>query len=400
MKPETIIAALSVLIIASYVFNLLSRWTRIPSVFLLLGVGVAARQFFSPDAALPEYLNHLVQLFGVAGLVMIVLEASLDLKASPGKMSLMRNAFFSATMVLAASTTFVSTILHFWLECTWRLSVVYAIPLSIISSAIVIPSAEHLPETKREFVVYESSFSDILGILVFDFFVLNDTVGVGSVVGFFGSTVLVTIGSVLASIAMLWLVGNTTTIVKFFLLLAVLFFLYSAGKLVHLPSLLLVLIFGLVLNNLDVVIRPRNARFFDKERLNDVVTQFKAFTAELSFFIRTFFFLLFGFSVDIQSLASSHVFLLGATIVLALLTVRFFYFRYSFKSSILPEVLLMPRGLITVLLFYSIPAQLTLSEFDPGIVLFVIIATTLLMTLGLVMYKIPKSESDEIQIDL
>jgi cell volume regulation protein A len=60
----------------------------------------------------------------------------------------------------------------------------------------------------------------------------------------------------------------------------------------------------------------------------------------------------------------------------------------------------MPRGLITVLLFYSIPAQLTLSEFDPGIVLFVIIATTLLMTLGLVMYKIPKSESDEIQIDL
>ena len=400
MKPETIIVALSALIIASYLFNIVSRWTRIPSVFLLLGVGVAARQLFSPEAALPEYLHYLVRLFGVGGLVMIVLEASLDLKASRGRLRLMRGAFFSALLVLVASTTLVSAILHFWLDCTWRMSVVYAIPLSIISSAIVIPSAEHLPETKREFVVYESSFSDILGILVFDFVALNETVGVGSIFGFLGSTLAVTLGSVLASIAMLWLVGNTTTIVKFFLLLAVLFFLYSAGKLLHLPSLLLVLIFGLVLNNLDVVVRPESARFFDRERLNDTVNQFKAFTAELSFFIRTFFFLLFGFSVDIRSLASSHVLFLGAAIVLALLTVRYFYFRYSFRSSILPEVLLMPRGLITVLLFYSIPEQMVLIGFDPGVILFVIVATTLLMTLGLVMYKIPRSEGDQMQLDV
>ena len=46
-------------------------------------------------------------------------------------------------------------------------SVIYAIPLSIISSAVAIPSASGLINKNKEFVVYESTFSDILGIMIF-----------------------------------------------------------------------------------------------------------------------------------------------------------------------------------------------------------------------------------------
>jgi len=44
-----------------------------------------------------------------------------------------------------------------------------AIPLAIISSAVAIPSAAGLLKQDREFVVYESTFSDILGIMIFNY---------------------------------------------------------------------------------------------------------------------------------------------------------------------------------------------------------------------------------------
>ena len=48
-------------------------------------------------------------------------------------------------------------------------AVIYATPLSIISSAVAIPSSAGLREQEKEFVVYESTFSDILGIMVFNY---------------------------------------------------------------------------------------------------------------------------------------------------------------------------------------------------------------------------------------
>ena len=41
------------------------------------------------------------------------------------------------------------------------------IPLSILSSAIILPSIEDLNEKKKEFMIYESTFSDIIGIVAF-----------------------------------------------------------------------------------------------------------------------------------------------------------------------------------------------------------------------------------------
>ena len=387
MTTEIIFITLSSLVIISYLLGILSRWTHIPSVLLLLAIGIAARQTLALPPFSTDLLNQFVRLLGAAGLVMIVLEASLDLRISKENARLVWNALLSAFFILLTSTALVALVIHFWFDTSWRISVVYAIPLSVISSAIVIPSAEHLPAAKREFVVYESSFSDILGILLFNFFTLNESIDTGSIFNFFGSTVLALAGSLVASGVLLWLVWKINTPVKFFLLFAVLFLLYAAGKLVHLPSLLLVLTLGLVLNNIDLLVHPKNSLLFDHAKLSPIIDQFRAFTSEISFFIRTFFFLLFGFSIELSSLVSSTVLLIGSAIVLALLVVRYVYFNYFLKTNLFPEILLMPRGLITILLFYSIPETQTVPHFDPGILFFVVVATTILMALGLVLFK-------------
>ena len=53
----------------------------------------------------------------------------------------------------------------------------------------------------------------------------------------------------------------------------------------------------------------------------------------------------------------------------------------------LPQLFIAPRGLITVLLFYAIPMEAQIEGFESGILLFVIIATSLVMTWAMIRDK-------------
>lgn len=64
----------------------------------------------------------------------------------------------------------------------------------------------------------------------------------------------------------------------------------------------------------------------------------------------------------------------------------FIYLRFFLKAHILPELFFMPRGLITILLFYSIPKIYQLSKFNLGILFFVVLTTSIIMTLGSITY--------------
>jgi hypothetical protein len=80
----------------------------------------------------------------------------------------------------------------------------------------------------------------------------------------------------------------------------------------------------------------------------------------------------------------------GGFIVLALFLIRFIYLRFFLHSHIFPELFFMPRGLITILLFYSIPQAYRFSKFNEGILFFVIMATSILMIIGSISFGKPK----------
>ena len=46
-----------------------------------------------------------------------------------------------------------------------------------------------------------------------------------------------------------------------------------------------------------------------------------------------------------------------------------------------------PRGLITILLFYSIPENLAVAQFNEGILLLVILASSIMMAVSLIRYR-------------
>ena len=299
-STEELLIVTCCLVVLSYLFSIVSKYIKVPSVLLLLFAGIGFRaiaDFYGVNISFPL---RLIEALGVVGLIMIVLEAGLDLKVGKDKLKLIRDSFFSATFIFLISTVLLSIILNYWLHEPFNKCIVYAIPLSIMSSSIVIPSIHPLIAQKKEFLVYEASFSDILGIIAFNYFTAGDVLQWRSL-GLFGINIgLSIILSVFLSFLLLIILAKTNLNIKFFLIFALLILIYAGGKILHLPSLLIILTFGLLINNWEKLKWKRILRYFPHQQVDSLRHLLHSVTAETSFLIRTFFFLLFGFSISLS----------------------------------------------------------------------------------------------------
>lgn len=388
MGSYSILIGLSLAVILSYIFNLASRATRVPAVLLLLLTGIGLRQWAEHQGVDFRVPKTLLELFGIIGLIMIVLEGALDLRLRRDKVPLIRRSFLAALVILLVQAAAIGGLLHLWLGASWQTCLLNAVPLVVISSAIAIPSVANLTKDKQEFIVYESTFSDILGIMLFNFVDQEDFAQGHSLLTFGRGVVLIVVVAVLSTVLLGFLLGRLREHVKFFLLFAFLILIYSLAKQLHLSSLLLVLAFGLAVNNSDLLLgwlRLRTGwRGFSAEDLAPDLHQLKNITAESAFLIRTFFFLLFGYSITLANLMSWQLLGQGVLIVAVLTFIRFLYLRLVAKTDLLPELFIAPKGLITVLLFYSIPAAHVLGDVSESILFVVILLTSLLMMIGLI----------------
>lgn len=389
MSSYSILIGLSLAVILSYVFNLASRATRVPSVLLLLLTGIGLRQWADYQGLHFGVPKTLLEIFGIIGLIMIVLEGALDLRLSRDKVPLIRRSFLAAAFMLMGQAIAIGGLLHLWLGAPWQTCLLNAVPLVVISSAIAIPSVASLSGEKQEFIVYESTFSDILGIMLFNFVDQEDFAQGHSLLTFGRGVVLIVVVAVLSTVVLGFLLARLREHVKFFLLFAFLILIYSLAKKLHLSSLLLVLAFGLAVNNSDLLLgwlRLRTGwRGVSTEALAPDLHQLKNITAESAFLIRTFFFLLFGYSITLANLISWQLLGQGVLIVAVLTGLRYLYLRFVARTDLLPELFIAPKGLITVLLFYSIPTQHLLGDISESILFVVILLTSLLMMVGLIL---------------
>lgn len=390
VKPEYIlIIGASLIIIISFVFNFISKKTNIPSVLMLMVLGVAI-QFMAPDVVDNPLISQSLIVIGKVGLILIVLEAALDLKLSREKIGLIIRSFLVALLALGFSSILIAFSIQGFLGASFYKSLVYAVPLSIMSSAIIIPSVSSLSTEKKEFMIYESTFSDILGIIFFQFLTApNDfettqdvIVGVGSNIGI---TILV---AILFSYIAVWVFNKLTSHVKLFLIISVLTLMYGIGSVYHLSSLIIILFFGIILNNVEVFFRGPLKKLIDKEKLKPVFHEFHIVTLESAFFLRTFFFVMFGITISLATLVDIRVAIQSIVFIGILYLVRFIVLKLiMWNKDITPQLWIAPRGLITVLLFYTIPFKYYIPEFYQGVLLYAILVTSLIMTFALIKAK-------------
>lgn len=389
MIPDTyhILIALCIVTIISYLFNIISDRIKVPSVILLIGCGIILKhstEYFGMSVLIPRTI---LELLGVIGLIIIVLEGALDLKITPDKKKLITKSFLVAAFVLFITALAVAGILCFAFEISFKTALIYAVPLGVISSAIAIPSVNKLDPEKKEFIIYESTFSDILGIMLFNYVLSDKLLSFVSGVTFIWNLILISLISVICTVLLLLLFKYLKGHIKVFLILSILVLVYSLSKQLHLPSLFFILVFGLVLNNAEPHLKGWLKDYLHPKKLLSVNVELKAMTAELAFLIRTFFFLLFGFSIDIILIFSVPVVLTGSSIILVILLIRWIFLRYISKTNIFPELFIAPRGLISIILFYSIPKHLTTDKFNEGVLSFVIIASGIIMMFGILTSK-------------
>lgn len=386
------IIATSVVIILSFFFNEISKKTNIPSVLMLIVLGMIGKVGFEAAGGDAEALKPALEILGIVGLIMIVLEAALELKLDKDKLWPILKALAIAFIGLLACTYVAALILERFIDgMDTQRAWLYATPISILSSAIIIPSVGGLKKKKKEFHVYESTFSDILGIIMFYYLTGQADADAGShgsgLVGY-GVTVLITIVlSFVASYVIVFIFQNIKSHTKLFLLIAVLLLLYALGKLMHLSSLIIILIFGLVIANIQLFFRGWFAHWLDLKKAKEIYDGLHIITLETAFVVRTFFFVVFGLTIAVESLFDLDVALISLAILVSIYIIRFVILFLFYGRDINPQLWIAPRGLITILLFYAIPDNMLVDNFNPGILLYIILGSSLIMTFAMIADK-------------
>ena len=405
MNTLSILIVLPLLVVFSYLFDAIARKTKFPSVILLMFTGIIIRAITNLYGFTDfGFLDKVIPVLGTVGLILIVLEGALELDIKKEKLPVIFKGFFAAALILILNIIAVSWAFENILNLEHKTAIIFAIPLAIISSAVAIPSAAGLLNREKEFVVYESTFSDILGIMIFNYairqFESNQTlISAESIVALGLQIIGVIVVSLIITYLLFQLLQKIEHHVKFFLILALLVLVYAFGKFFHLPALVTIFIFGLFLSNVKALLPGFMQRYLDLNQTEKGLHEFHILTAESTFLVKTFFFLFFGFSISLVEFSSVTPFIYGVLIFGIMLLIRYVYFiATTFKIKPSPLVYMSPRGLISILLFLQIKEvtfiNTAASIIDEQVLLVVILASMLMMTLGTMKKSKQDSELD------
>ncbi|MBT9483644.1 hypothetical protein [Sediminibacterium sp.] len=383
---SAIIITFCFLLLIAYVFDISSSKTRIPSVILLLLLGWTVKQLsVFVDISLPD-ISPFLPVLGTVGLILIVLEGSLELELNKTKLGLIKKSFLGAFLPMLTLAFLLAFLFNYFGGYGFKASLTNAIPFCVISSAIAIPSVKNLSAYNKEFVIYESSLSDIVGVVLFNFIAFNEIINWSSFGNFFMQLLIILIVSFLCTIALSYLLNKIEHHVKFVPIILLIILIYAVSKVYHLPGLVFILLFGLFIGNLDELKHYKWIEKFKPDELNKEVLKFKELIAEFAFLVRALFFLVFGFLMETSEILSTQTLLWAISISILIYLFRAIQLKLS-NLPLKPLLFIAPRGLITILLFLSILPINSIGLVNKSLIIQVIIITALVMMLGLMTNK-------------
>ena len=383
---NAIIISLCLLLLISYMFDVSSPKTKIPSVILLLIVGWAVRQaadFFG--ISIPN-LSPILPIIGTVGLILIVFEGALDLELNRSKKKLIISSISMSLIPMLVLSIGIGLAFDAIFGVEFRQGLLNAVPFAVISSAIAISSAKNLLPKDREFVIYESTFSDIFAVVLFNFIIRNEVIDGNSFVVFGWQLILILVITVIATLGLSLLMSKIRHRVKFVPIILLIILIYAIAKEYHLPALIFIFILGLFIGNLD---KFKRFRFVDKlqpEIMVKEVVKLNDITTEITFSIRSLFFILFGYLINTHELLNAKTFIIATGILIGIIVLRIIGLKIA-RQNLNSLLYVAPRGLITILLFITIPDTERISMVNNSLVIQVIVLTALFMMVGLMISK-------------
>ena len=247
------IITLCVLLLLAYAFDFSSSKTKIPSVILLLILGFSVKQLLSfVHISIPD-LTPILPILGTIGLILIVLEGSLELELNKSKLPFVGKTSLIAFLPILIFSFGLAYAFYYYGDAntTYKIALSNAIPFAIISSAIAIPSVQNLTSKNKEFITYESSMSDIFGVIFFNFVTLNAVIDTERFINLFLQILVILVITFIATIGLAFLLSKIKHHIKFAPIILMVVLIYEISKVYHLPALIFILLFGLFLGNLN-----------------------------------------------------------------------------------------------------------------------------------------------------
>jgi len=374
-----IFGLIAVLLMLAFGANRLFRITRIPDLVVLLVTGLVLGPLL--HWVNPGEFRTFTQILGSLALILILFEGGMELNLReglrhfPGGIVLAVFGYGLAFAAVAASA-------HWTLWLPWRSALLLGAVFGCTSSTVVMPVLQQLSarEPVRATLLLESALGDVIGVLTVSS--LLGLSGTGEPIsrfmsGFAREAAIAVVMGVVAGFLWwrLWprvASQRFSNTVAFGIVLGIYAATHAAGG----SGLLAVLAFGLMLGNL-----PARAGVAEQE------IQFLSFHSELSFLVRSFFFVLLG--IIVEFVGRNYIFPIVA-IVGVMFVSRFVAVQVSriVMRGISPKerelvFLMMPRGLITAVLAVQV-VQATGEEFVflPAMAFTAIVATNVVMVAG------------------
>jgi cell volume regulation protein A len=379
MSEFQIFGLIGGLLLLAFAANRLFRITRIPDLVVLLVAGLVLGPVLK--WVNPDQFRTFTQLLGSLALILILFEGGMELNLReglrhfPGGVLL---AFLGYGLAFGA----VAATAHWSLLLPWRSALLLGGVFGCTSSTVIMPVLQQLKvrDAVRVTLLLESALGDVIGVLVVSSLMNTDSQGTkfaGFMSGFARDAGIAVAVGIAVGVIWWWLwpriapqkFSNTVSV-------GVVLGIYATTHALGGSGLLAVLAFGLMLGNL-----PSRGDMAQEE------VQFLSFHSELSFLVRSFFFVLLGVVVEFagRQYVLPILAILGAMLLSRFLAVQLS--RVALRGISREErelvFLMMPRGLITaVLAVQVVESKGGEFAFLPAMAFTAVLATNLLLVVG------------------
>jgi Na+:H+ antiporter len=369
------------LLVLAFVANRLCKLTRVPDLIVLLLIGMTLGPIL--HWVNPDTFKGAVHILGMLALILILFEGGLELQLRQ-VLRYFPAGLLLVTLSFGLSLGLIALIGHALLHLDWNASLLMGAALGCTSGTIVIPALQQIsaPEAVKITLTIEAALGEVIAVLMVGSMLNmgpNQSMLSGMAVDFSHSIVVALVLGVLigAVWSRLWpLVANQpySNILNLGVVLGVFAIARYAGG----SGLLAELIFGVTLANM-----PRTPHMVRQG------LRMLAFHAELSFLVRSFFFVMLG--IVAQFIGRKYIVpILG--ILAALVLARYLAVqpsRWALRDVTRKQAELLfwmlPRGLVTAVLALEIvDARGAVFTFLPAMAFTVVLVTNLFIVWGAV----------------
>lgn len=362
MEVITTFAVIAGIVFLGFLSEIIFQKTNVPDVLILILTGILIRTGF--EWVNPSSFGESAKLFTTFALIFILFQGALSIDFKSLFKSL--SGAFKVTITSFIFSAVVVTIITYPIYHNLLISILIGMILAGTSSAVVIPIVNNinLKEKFKLTLTLESAITDVLCIVgaltVLEILATGNAAASDIFRSVLSSFSLAIVTGLIIGVIWIFLLHKFNRLSESYMVtvaLVIAIYAFVESPFIKASGAIAALTFGLVLGNSRSLIILSNKRK-DKKNENGVnetknirgVLSYSAknFFEEISFFMKTFFFVYLGILIDFSDW---RVFVLGAILTMGIYLVRPFAVKLIFRKEKLEDKertfleILIPKGL-------------------------------------------------------